>query len=318
MHTTPATAHPETDVVVVVGEALIDIIETAAGPVEFPGGSGMNVAFGVGRLGISTTLITALGSDERGKTIRNHLHSAGVRLHAGVEHLKRTSTARALLDGSGSAEYAFDLEWSLPDISPTFLPKVLHTGSLASFLEPGATQVRSLLELFSGHCLITYDPNIRQALLGSHAEALTTFERTVPFATVVKLSAEDAWWLYPGRQPRDIASRLLKLGAELAIITDGSAGSYLRSNTAETDVPAPQVAVKDTVGAGDSYMASLIAGLLDEPEADFGYGRLARLGTSASLAAAITVGRHGANPPTRAELNASLELVQTSRKCSDD
>lgn len=317
MHNTPIPPCPETDVVV-VGEAIIDIIDTAAGPVEFPGGSGMNVAFGLGRLGVSTAFLTALGRDERSKSIQRHLGTAGVRLLPGAEHLNRTSTARALLDSSGSAEYDFDVEWDLPQISPTFLPKVLHTGSLASFMEPGATQVLSLLELFSGRCVITYDPNIRPTLLRSHAEALRTFENTVGLATVVKLSSDDAQWLYPRTSLHDVARRLLDLGTELAIITDGASGSYLRSNAAGVEVPAPPVVVKDTVGAGDSYMSSLIAGLIEDPEDDFGYGKLTRLGTAASLAAAITVGRHGANPPTRAELIQSLELAQTSRKNSDD
>jgi fructokinase len=316
MHSTPAPPCPKTDVVV-AGEAIIDIIDTAEGPVEFPGGSGMNVAFGLGRLGISTALLTALGRDERSKTIRRHLESAGVRLLPRAEHLNRTSTARALLDASGSAGYEFDLEWDLPQISPTFLPKVLHTGSLASFIEPGATKVRSLLELFFRRCLITYDPNIRPTLLGSHAEALKTFEETVSLATVVKLSTEDARWLYTGKSYRDVAGRLLQLGTDLAVLTDGASGSYLRSNTAETDVPARQVAVKDTVGAGDSYMASLIAGLVEEPAGEFGYGRLTRLGTSASLAAALSVGRHGANPPTRRELIASLELTHCPKDPND-
>jgi pfkB family carbohydrate kinase len=183
MHTTPAPPCPKTDVVV-AGEAIIDIIDTAEGPVEFPGGSGMDVAFGVGRLGISTALLTALGRDERSKSIRRHLESAGVRLLPGAEHLNRTSTARALLDASGSAGYEFDLEWDLPQVSPTFLPKVLHTGS-------------------------------------------------------------------------------------------------------------------------------------EEPAGEFGYGRLTRLGTSASLAAAPTVGRHGANPPTRRELIASLELTHCTKDAND-
>jgi fructokinase len=206
MHSAPVPPCPETDVVV-VGEAIIDIIDTAAGPVEFPGGSGRNVAFGLGRLGVSTTLLTALGRDERSRSIQRHLDTAGVRLLPGAEHLSRTSTARALLDSSGSAEYEFDFEWNLPQISPTFLPKVLHTGSLASFTEPGATQVRSLLELFSRRCLITYDPNIRPTLLHSHTEALRTFEHTVALATVVKLStisatANSRAWEQPPRSLR--------------------------------------------------------------------------------------------------------------------
>ena len=317
MHSSLVPPYPETDAIV-VGEALIDIIDTAAGAVEFPGGSGMNVAFGLGRLGVSTAFLTALGRDERSRSIQEHLGSAGVRLLPGAEHLNRTSTARALLDSSGSAEYEFDFEWNLPHIGPTFLPKVLHTGSLASFMEPGATQVRSLLETFYRRCLITYDPNIRPTLLHSHTEALKTFETTVALATVVKLSTDDAQWLYPNTSAHDVARLLLNLGTELAIITDGSSGSYLRSNAAEIEVPAPQVVIKDTVGAGDSYMSSLITGLIEDPEDNFSYGKLTRLGTTASLAAAITVGRHGANPPTRAELIRSLELAQTSRKNSDD
>jgi fructokinase len=313
MHSIPAPPCQKPEVVV-VGEALIDIIDTAAVSVEYPGGSGMNVAFGLGRLGISTALLTALGRDEHGRSIRRHLETAGVSLLPGTLHLDRTPTARALLDSDGSAEYEFNLEWNLPPLSPTFLPKVLHTGSLATFVEPGAEQVRSLLEVFSGRCLITYDPNIRPALVGPHPEALSTFEHTVSLATVVKLSTEDARWLYPSQTIQDVARRLLQLGPELAVLTDGASGSYLRSNTAETEVRAPLVPVKDTVGAGDSYMASLIAGLIEDPGTKFDHGRLTRLGTAASLAAAITVGRHGANPPTRAELLASLEQVQTSRK----
>lgn len=317
MHSTPAARCPKPDVVV-VGEALIDIIDTAAGSVEYPGGSGMNVAFGLGRLGISTALLTALGSDVHGMSIRCHLETADVCLLPGTQLLDRTPTARALLDSDGSAEYEFDLEWSLPPLSPTSLPKALHTGSLATFVEPGAEQVRTLLEAFSGRCLITHDPNIRPALVGPHPEALSTFEHTASLATIVKLSAEDARWLYPGHTIQDVARRLLQLGPELAVLTDGESGSYLRSNAAEVEVPAPPVVVKDTVGAGDSYMSSLIAGLLEDPEDDFGYGKLTRLGTAASVAAAITVGRHGANPPTRSELIRSLELAQTSRKNSDD
>ncbi|WP_284978689.1 carbohydrate kinase [Arthrobacter sp. fls2-241-R2A-200] len=324
MHSTSVFPCPEPDVVV-VGESIIDIIHMAGGLVGFPGGSGMNVAFGLGRLGVGTAFLTALGRDEHSKSIQRHLKAAGVQLLPGSEHLRRTSTAQASLGSDGSAEYEFDLEWSLPHIAPTFLPKVLHTGSLASFVEPGASSVRSLLELFAGRCLITYDPNIRPTLLQDHAETLKTFERLVALSTVVKLSAEDAGWLYRQKSCHDVGRRVLELGAELAVITDGAAGSHLRSRTAQIDVPAAQVVVKDTVGAGDAYMSSLIAGLLEDPAGDFGYDKLSRLGTAASLAAAITVGRHGAEPPTRAELNQSLQelnesldLAPVSRKNSDD
>lgn len=317
MHSRPVPSCPETDVVV-VGEALIDIIDTAAGAVEFPGGSGLNVAFGLGLLGVRTAFLTALGKDGHSARIQEHLANAGVSILPGAEHLHRTSTARAILDSNGSAEYNFDFHWDLPHISPTLLPTVLHTGSLAAFMEPGATQVRSLLELFSGRCTITYDPNIRPSLLPDHAATLRTFERTAALATVVKLSSEDALWLYPRWSLAAVGRHLLALGPEAAIITDGGSGSYLWSDTAEVQVPARAVVVKDTVGAGDSYMSALIAALVEEAPGDFDAATLTRLGTAASLAAAITVGRHGANPPTRAELTGSLEPTHTSRRNSND
>ncbi|WP_309075262.1 carbohydrate kinase [Paenarthrobacter sp.] len=315
MHSRPVPSCPETDVLV-VGEALIDIIDTAAGAVEFPGGSGLNVAFGLGRLGVSTSFLTALGKDARGVRIQEHLASAGVSLLPGAGNLPRTSTATALLDSSGSAEYDFDIQWELPHLSPPVLPKVLHTGSLATFLDPGAKQVRTLLESFPG--LITYDPNIRPTLLPDHAATLRTFEESAALATVVKLSSEDAQWLYPRRSPTAVGHHLLGLGPEAAIITDGGSGSFLWSKTAHVHVPARAVLVKDTVGAGDSYMSALIAGLIEDPQGDFDAAKLTRLGTAASLAAAITVGRHGANPPTRTELTESLELAATSGKNSND
>ncbi len=93
------------------------------------------------------------------------------------------------------------------------IPKVLHTGSIATFLAPGATTVRSLLEQSHDSCLVTYDPNIRPALLGSHSEAKQIFEDLIPPLTdVVKLSDEDAHWLYPSSSLDEVASRVLKLG----------------------------------------------------------------------------------------------------------
>lgn len=307
MTSAPASGsvHPE---VVVVGESLIDIISTVTGPMEYAGGSGLNVAFGLGRLGTATTLLTVLGADQRGQAIRQHLDSASVELLPGAVRLKRTSTAKATLDSSGAAHYTFDIEWNLPPIAPTFAPRVLHACSLATFLEPGATQVRSLLAFFNGRCLITYDPNIRPDIIGDHDKAQWTFERTAALATLVKLSDEDAAWLYPGLSIGDVAGHILGLGVKVVVVTAGAEGAHLYSESARVCVPAPAVTVTDTVGAGDSFMASIIASLLECPEQDFDRQQLERLGTVAAAAAAITVTRHGANPPTAAELDEALAL----------
>ena len=166
---------------------------------EHPGGSPANVAYGLGRLGVSTGLLTAIGDDARGAAIEAHLSGAGVVLLPGARSLERTASATATIAADGSASYVFDIDWRLEPLAPAFFPKVLHTGSIATFLAPGAAAVRTLLEQAHRDCMVTYDPNIRPALLGSHSEAKSLFEELVPLTDVVKLSDEDARWLYPGQ-----------------------------------------------------------------------------------------------------------------------
>ena len=183
--------------VVVIGEALVDIVVSPRGTVEHPGGSPANVAYGLGRLGAATALLTSIGDDHHAGAIENHLRNASVTLLPGSKGPGRTATATAVLASDGSAHYDFDIRWDIPRISPASLPKVLHTGSIATFVAPGATVVRELLEQSHKRCVVTYDPNIRPALLGSHFEAITIFEELIPFTDVIKLSHEDARWLYP-------------------------------------------------------------------------------------------------------------------------
>lgn len=297
--------------VVVVGEALVDIVVSSAGSVEHPGGSPANVAYGLGRLGAATALLTSIGDDPRGATIEQHLRSAGVELLPGSKGPGRTATATATLASDGSAHYDFDIRWDLPRIAPATLPKVLHTGSLATFLAPGAAAIRDLLEQSHERCLVTYDPNIRPALLGSHFEAKTIFEQLVPFTEVVKLSDEDALWLYPRLSLEDISQHILDLGAGLVAVTMGAKGSLLTTAGAQVAVPPVTAEVADTIGAGDSYMSALICGLLMRGSDGLAPSVLESLGRMASRAAAITVSRPGANPPTAEELQAELPQHQT-------
>lgn len=297
--------------VVVVGEALVDIVVSSGGSVEHPGGSPANVAYGLGRLGAATALLTSIGDDPRGAAIEQHLRSAGVELLPGSKGPGRTATATATLASDGSAHYDFDIRWDLPRIAPATLPKVLHTGSLATFLAPGAAAIRDLLEQSHERCLVTYDPNIRPALLGSHFEAKTIFEQLVPFTEVVKLSDEDALWLYPRLSLEDISQHILDLGAGLVAVTMGAKGSLLTTAGAQVAVPPVTAEVADTIGAGDSYMSALICGLLMRGADGLAPSVLESLGRMASRAAAITVSRPGANPPTAEELQAELPQHQT-------
>lgn len=307
-----STAAPD---VIVIGEALVDVVASPGGPIEHPGGSPMNVAYGLGRLGVATALLTSLGADARGEAIEAHLQRAGVDLLPGSRNAARTASATATLTADGSAKYDFDISWELPAVAPAHLPRVLHTGSIATFLAPGATAVRTLLEQSHRECLVTYDPNIRPALLGSQAEARNIFEDLVPLTDVVKLSDEDAAWLYPGVTIEDAAERVLQLGTGLAVVTRGGEGSLLATPATRLFIPAIRSTVADTIGAGDSYMAALIYGLLSRRTEGLGQEVLATIGHLASKAAAITVRRPGANPPTAAELAA--DLPQTDQDGAD-
>lgn len=308
-HETIHSRHQIPDVIV-VGEALADVVISGEGTFEHPGGSPANVAYGLGRLGINTALLTWLGDDDRGDAIEAHLRSAGVELLPGSRGTGRTASAIATLAADGSAKYDFDISWELPPVTPGFLPKVLHTGSIATFLSPGAAAVKALIEQAHRECLVTYDPNIRPALLGSQTEAKNIFEDLVAFVDVVKLSDEDASWLYPGRQLEDTAAHVLHLGAQMAVITSGSKGSLLWTADTQMTIPPVKSKVADTIGAGDSYMAALIYGLLTRPTDGLAPALVERIGRTASKAAAITVRRPGANPPTVAELNADIEEHQ--------
>lgn len=298
--------HPTLDVTV-VGEALIDVVTTSQARVEHPGGSPANVAYGLGRLGVATGLLTAIAPDDRGTAIENHLRSAGVVLLPGSKSLTRTASATATLAPDGSATYEFDISWDLAAAPPAHFPKILHTGSIATFLSPGAGAVKALLEQAHRHCMITYDPNIRPALLGSHTEAKAIFEELVALTDVVKLSDEDAQWLYPRKSLDETAAHVLALGTRLTVITKGAEGSTFTSAAASIDIPAVKTTVADTIGAGDSYMSALILGFLTRGTEGFAPAVLEQLGHTAAAAAAITVQRPGANPPTLEELDAALE-----------
>jgi fructokinase len=291
--------------VLVVGEALVDIVQSADGARELPGGSPLNVAYGLARLGFPTTLQTRFGRDAHGELIAAHLASGGVELWPGSDEAERTSTALARLGADGAASYDFDIRWDVQpvDVPPVF--RAVHAGSIATFLEPGATAVRRTLADAAASALVSFDPNIRPALVGSHESAVTAFEETAALADVVKLSDEDAEWLYPGSDVDEVLLRVLELGADLAVCTLGAAGARLRTGEHAVQVPAVPVTVADTIGAGDSFMSCLLAEVLQRPvpPAELVASELSSVGGSAVLAAAITVSRRGAQPPTAQELD---------------
>lgn len=308
MTTQPAAQTP----VLVVGEALIDVVARGEDRTEHVGGSPANVAIGVGRLGHPTALVTLTGTDARGERIRETVEASGVFLAPGSDRAERTSTATATIGDDGAATYVFDLTWELPAEIPMPQGGHVHTGSIAATLEPGSNRVRRLIEDARSAATISYDPNARPSLMGSPAEALAWIGPLVGLADVVKASDEDCAWLYPGASLADITRDWAASGAVLTVVTRGGEGVYVRKGTEEAELQAQKVQVADTVGAGDSFMSGLISGLLDAgylggPDAR---ERLASATLDdvlpairrALACASITVTRAGANPPWRDEL----------------
>ncbi len=299
--------------VLVVGEALVDIVERADGTrAEHPGGSPANVALGLARLGRGASLLTRIGTDPRGTGIRDHLEASGVRLVDGSVTQERTSTALAHVDEYGIATYEFDLDWRLaspPDLAGY---DALHTGSIAAFLAPGGDDVVRLVEQASGRVVVTYDPNARPVLMGDAASARARVERVVALADLVKVSDEDLAWLAPDEDPVDVATAWRSTGPGIVVVTQGGAGAFAVTKSGRVEVTAPPILVVDTVGAGDSFMSALIdhlasAGLVGtgthEAIAAMAAADVEAMLRHAVRVAAITCSRAGANPPTRAELD---------------
>jgi len=299
----------------VVGEALVDVVRRLDGGVEdHPGGSPLNVAIGLSRLGRPVELLTWFGQDAHGELVRRHLAGSDVRIVPGSDGAAATSVAIATLDGSGAATYTFELDWQVP--SSAELPAdalVVHSSTIGAALEPGGDAVLRILADARARSTVTYDPNVRPALLGSAEQARPLVEKLVTLADVVKVSDEDIAWLEPGVAVIEVAARWATAGPGLVVVTRGGAGVLaMTSGGVHVEVAAPTVDVADTVGAGDSFMSGLIDGLWTAGL--LGAARRAALGAidAATLVvilersariAAITVSRAGANPPWAAELS---------------
>ena len=252
--------------IVNIGESLIDeITRPNTAPVEVVGGSMLNVAAGLTRLGHDCELATWFADDARGAKVREHAENAGVTLTPGSDAAEFTTVAHASLDERGRATYEFDLSWDVPAVNDPDTVGHVHTGSYAVAVQPGGEKVLAAVKRQAIRGTVSYDPNIRPALLGTPDEARPHVEAIVALADVVKASDEDLEWLYPGRPVEDVIREWSQSGPALIVCTRGPWGVYIKTE-AERDmlvVDPLDVELVDTVGAGDSLMAGLISGLLD-------------------------------------------------------
>jgi fructokinase len=302
----------------VIGEALIDIVQRDGRILgEHVGGSPLNVAVGLGRLDREVDFLTHIGDDERGRRIADYVEASGVRLVPGSVSAAHTPTASALIDETGAATYTFDIEWQLTGTAEVAPPLIAHTGSIAGFLGPGCLATAALLEAYHLAATITFDPNVRPALITDRAQAIGRIDRLVERADVVKVSDEDLHWIDPSRSPEQIATAWQAVGPSIVAVTMGGQGAFAVCAAGVVRVAARPVEVVDTVGAGDSFMTGLIDALWSLNLLGAARRRdLARIDVDtldgvlqeAALASALTVSRAGADLPDRAALQLGMSL----------
>jgi fructokinase len=309
-------------VIVIGGEALVDLVDDGGGPRSVAGGGPFNTAIAFGRLGVPVGFLGTLSRDGDGRMLAKRLLDAGV--DTSVVRWSDAPTPRAVVHhlGDGRNEYTFHLDGtSLADFPLEELPLLppaawaVYVGTLALAIDPPASAYEALVDREAGRRQITLDPNVRPAIFGNVEVYRRRFERLVRLADIVKLSDDDAAWIYPGLRAEDVLELILDLGPRVVAVTRGENGAIAGSNGCSVDIAGIPVDVVDTVGAGDSFGAALIAALVDEgafgPQATrtSDEGVLGRAVSYAVAASAITCTRRGAVPPSREEIDAQLRAL---------
>jgi len=307
--------------VAVAGEVITDLVP-ADGEGVFraaPGGSPGNVAVGLARLDVRARMLARLSDDVLGRRLRAHLEGNGVDLSHAMHAAEPSSLAIVVLQPDGSAAYDFrvdgtaDWQWTHEEVAHAVDGvEALHVGSLAVTTPPGGAVLRRLAARAAADVTVSFDPNVRHLLMGPREEVLAVVHELLGVVDVVKASDEDVAWLEPGRTPAEVAAEWLSHGPALVVITRGGDGAVAAGASAgPLSRPGMAVEVADTVGAGDSFMAALLAGLARRGLLGAEHREALRAMTADEVGAlvdqcievsAITCSRPGADPPRVAEL----------------
>ncbi|MDJ1007833.1 MAG: carbohydrate kinase [Paracoccaceae bacterium] len=300
--------------IVCAGEALIDMLprKTEAGEEAFApyaGGAVFNTAIALGRLGAPTGFVSGLSTDLFGALLTDALEDADVDTTHAIRSDKPTTLAFVRLTG-GQASYTFYDENTAgrmlrPDAMPT-LPESVEAaffGGISLVGEPCGGAYEALMAALAPTRAIMIDPNIRSSFITDEAAYRARIKRMMAMADIIKLSDEDMAWLLGDGAPTDHARALIEGGASVVCITEGSEGAVGYCAHGAIRVGAEKVDVVDTVGAGDTFNAGLLAALYSsgyltkELIGDIDHATVASALRYGARAAAITVSRAGANPP---------------------
>ena len=294
----------------VAGEVLIDLIPEGADRKPVVGGGPANTAKALSKLGIDAQFIDGISFDQYGQMAKNELKTAGVKLDYVKYSDKPTCLAIVSISDLGSATYEFVIEntatfdfnsgW-LPN-PQTDRPSLLHIGTLATIIEPGASVLFDWAQSVAKFAPIVFDPNIRPAVISDREQYLAQVERWVVISSAVKVSDEDIRWLYPSIEIEQVVNNWLTKGPSLAVVTYSDKGLTGYRKGEMVIVDAVKVKVADTVGAGDTVGAILVEAIVKDGLDSLTGVRLETMLKRAAKAAGITVSRVGANPPTSEEL----------------
>jgi fructokinase len=306
-------------VIVIGGEALVDLVEDDGSLRPVAGGGPFNTAVAFGRLDVAVGFLGVISRDAYGQMLAQQLVEAGV--DTSLVRWSDAPTPRAVVhrDRDGDHEFTFDVRGTtLVDLPPQQLPDLpedawaIHVGTLALAIDPPAAAYEAFVDREAGRRQVILDPNVRSAIFGDVVPYRRRFERLAQLADLVKLSEDDAAWIYPGRGVEAVLELILGFGPRVVAVTRGANGALAGSRDGFADVPGVRVTVVDTVGAGDSFGAAFVTALVDEaafgPQATRAADEavLTRALLYAVAASAITCTRTGAVPPSRAEIDVQL------------
>lgn len=295
--------------IVVAGEALVDLVPDGAALRPLPGGGPYNAARAAARLGADVAFLGRVSTDMLGAVLRAGLADDGVALGCVVETDDPTTLAVAQVGADGGAQYTFYVDGtSAPGLGEDDVARALRgidlealcVGTLGLVYEPSARALERLVAEVPDDVLVVVDPNCRPAAIADEAGYRARLARVLARADLVKASAEDLAWLVPDAAPEPAMRALLRAGAT-GIVTLGGDGALVVPPRGDADaftVAAPRVSVVDTIGAGDAFLGALLARRPAPGDAS----ALRDAVAYACAVAARTCERAGADPPRAHEV----------------
>jgi fructokinase len=306
--------------ITVLGECVADAFTVPApAPGELalrvlPGGGPANTAVALARLGTPARLLARLSDDVFGRLFRARLEASGVDLSRAVRAGEPSTLAVAELDAAGQAAYSFhaggtaDWQWTADELSTADIASTacLHSGSLALVRKPGGRVVEEFLARASATATISLDPNVRPLLVAPEVYR-ERLPRWCALADILRVSEDDLALLLPGHTVERACDAWHSAGVRLVVVTLGGRGATASLDGERVTVPAPPIAVVDTVGAGDSFTAGLLhhlggMGVLGGRLTDLRIDDVADACAFAARVAALTCSVSGPNPPWQREL----------------